>query len=97
MIIVDFETAIHNAVYEKYDQILVVGCRFHLRQAWFRHNPSVSLQVENHATDPVTGERTVIGMWLRYVFGLTFLYPSEVYDGFINDLLSIKPPFKKVD
>jgi len=36
MIHLDFEKAAHNAVLEVFKNCQVVGCRFHLSQAWFR-------------------------------------------------------------
>jgi len=36
MIHLDFEKAAHNAVLVVFENCQVVGCRFHLSQAWFR-------------------------------------------------------------
>ncbi|KAF0715361.1 MULE domain-containing protein, partial [Aphis craccivora] len=66
----DFEKAILNAVYEVWPGMNVVGCRFHLTQAWYRQIQSLGLITEYK-------NKCNIGMWLRHTFGLLFLNPSE--------------------
>lgn len=34
--LIDFEMAIQNAIEETWPDAAIIGCRFHLRQAWFR-------------------------------------------------------------
>ena len=35
-IVVDFELTIHLAIKEQWDVVEIIGCRFHLKQAWWR-------------------------------------------------------------
>ena len=97
--IVNFETAINNTQRRKWPDMTIVGCRFHLRQAWYRQIQHLGLQKTNAASTSSTGETIISagGRWLRYVFGLTFLDPSEVYDAFTSDLLPIRPNRLKLE
>lgn len=85
-IVVDFEKGIHKAVEQVWPLAQVIGCRFHLLQAWYRKIQQIGLI-------PVyKDESSNSGRWLRMTFALTFLNPVEVSDCFVFDLLSIAPP-----
>lgn len=96
--VVDFESAIHNALRSKWPNVTIVGCRFHLRQAWYRQIQHLGLQATYKSSTSSTGETIISagGRWLRYVFGLTFLDPGEVHDAFVVDLLPIRPQCEKL-
>ncbi len=89
LVVVDFETAIHSAVRSAFPDAVIVGCRFHLTQSWFRHVQRVGLQSQ------YSDKESSVGKWLRYCFGLPFLDPSEVRDGF-NELLSVRPEHERL-
>ena len=93
--VLDFKTAIHNALQKKWPDVTVVRCRFHLRQAWYRQIQHVGLQQKYQKMGSTTGETVISnkGRWLRYVFGLTFLKPE---DSLTSDLLSIRPTCEKL-
>lgn len=77
---IDFEMSIHKAVKEVWTGSNIIGCRFHLCQAWFRKIQQLGLAVDyNHDTE--------IGKYLKHFFGLQFLDPSEVEDCFRSELL----------
>lgn len=80
-VFVDFEQAIHSAVRSTWPGVIVIGCRFHLRQAWYRQVQKLGLQCEYQQ------KTSDIAHWLRHVFRLTFLEPTEVYDAFVNYLI----------
>ena len=80
--------------------MIIVGCRFHLRQAWYRQIQYVGLQKTYQKTKSTTRQIVISegGKWLQYVFGLTFLRPDKVKDAFMSELLPLKPTsnnFKK--
>ena len=91
--VVDFESGIHTAVRSKWPDIELIGCRFHLRQAWYRQIQRLGLQSAYQKIKGTNGETIISaeGRWLRYVFGLAYLNPAEVHDAFISDLLTIRP------
>lgn len=85
VIVADFEIAIHNAIRAEFSDSKVIGCRFHLAQAWFR-------KIQNLGLVPYYKKETSeIGKWLRYIFGLPFLNPSEVGDCYAFDFSEIQP------
>lgn len=88
-IVVDFEKAIHTAAKNIWPQIKIIGCRFHLSQAWWRHIQKFGLSKDYK-------EGTEVGKWLGYCFGLMFLNPEEVADAFVFSLLSIRPTNDKL-
>ena len=57
-----------------------MGCRFHLCPAWYRQVQKLGLQSQ------YTDESSAAGKWTRYCFGLPFLDPSTVEEGF-SDLI----------
>jgi len=77
---VDFEISIHNAVLSIWPSTNLIGCRFHLTQAWYRKIQELGLTTEYKKN-----------WWLRTTFGLTFLYPQEVSDSFVDDFMSLIP------
>lgn len=83
-VVIDFEVAIHNAVTFTWPESTIVGCRFHLSQAWFRKLQALGLSTEYK-------NNTEIGKKLKYFFGLQFLEPNEVGDCFTFDLVSDLP------
>jgi len=72
-IFADFERAIHSAVHNVWPQSTLLGYRFHLGQAWYRHIQLLVLQ-------RVYRTRTGDGEFLRFFFGLPFLRPEDVED-----------------
>lgn len=86
----DFEQAIHSAVAATWNDAKLIGCRFHLGQAWFRKLQSIGL------TKEYKDESSIIGKWLQYIFGLPFLNPSEVGDCFSFDLMEDMPNDERV-
>lgn len=79
-ITIDFEIAIHQAVLLIWPSVIIVGCRFHLIQSWYRKIQQLGLTLEYKNND-----------WLKHSFGLTFLDPSEVSDCFSFDFMSDIP------
>ncbi|XP_064462771.1 uncharacterized protein LOC135373613 [Ornithodoros turicata] len=71
-VVVDFETAIHNAVRPSWPNANIVGCRFHLGQAWWRKIQKLGL------SPSFKRENSEVGLWLKQVYGLPYLPPSEV-------------------
>ena len=90
-ITIDFEKAIHDAVSIVWPNTLIVGCRFHLTQSWFRKIQSLGLVQEYKE------KNSEIGSWIRNTFGLTFLTPQEVSSCFIEDFMSIIPNDNRVN
>lgn len=84
-VVVDFEIATHNAVRKIWDNITIIGCRFHLTQSWWRKIQKLGLSCQ------YKDKNSEIGNWLRYCFGLVFLDPNLVSDFFVFELLEIKP------
>ncbi|XP_025410710.1 uncharacterized protein LOC112683768 [Sipha flava] len=85
MIHLDFEKAAHNAVLEVFENCQVVGCRFHLSQAWF-----LRIKNDKELNKHYAG-KTVVYQWLQSFFGLSYLPSNEVNDGFIS-LMANAPP-----
>lgn len=79
-IVIDFEKAIHIAVNTVWERTKIVGCRFHISQAWWRKIQELGLAKEYK-------ERTEVGKWVGYCFGLLFLGESCVAFVFICVIL----------
>lgn len=65
-VVIDFEASIHSATISVWRDVKIIGCRFHLTQAWWRKIQQLGLSKDYK-------ERTDIGKWLGYCFGLLFL------------------------
>lgn len=88
-IVADFELAIHNAAKIIWPQIQIIGCRFHVTQAWWRTIQRLGLSSDYK-------EKSEIGKWIGYCFGLLFLEPQEVGDVYAFTLAAIQPENDKV-
>jgi len=86
----DFEKAIINAVYEIWPQTKIIGCRFHLTQAWYCQIQKVGLATKYQ------DRSSEIGKWLRHTFGLLFLEPNNVLDCFLQNFMVDRPIDDKV-
>lgn len=76
-IVADIEIAIHSVIKFVWPHTELIGCRFHISQAWWRNIQHLRLAVEyNNKTD--------IGKWLGYCFGLVYLEPEDVGEGFCD-------------
>uniref|UniRef100_A0A6P7F583 Uncharacterized protein LOC114326048 n=1 Tax=Diabrotica virgifera virgifera TaxID=50390 RepID=A0A6P7F583_DIAVI len=84
-IVIDYELGIHSSMREVFPEANVVGCRFHLAQAWWRKVQNVGLSSE------YKNENSEIGKWLKHIFGLMYLTPSQVGDCFVEDFMPEKP------
>jgi len=85
---VDFEKAAHNAVLQIFLNCKIACCNFHLGQNWFKH-----IQQHKILSSEYLNNDSEIGKWMKYFFGLSYLPPEEVSDGF-GDLMSIAPSTK---
>ena len=81
----DFELAAHKAAKEVFPEAEVRGCRFHLAQAWFRKLGRLGLQSIYYNSSTSTA------IWLKTVFGLPGLPPSDVEDFFTRQLMTSAP------
>lgn len=84
-VVVDFEQGIHKAVNEVWPEAQIIGCRFHLSQAWYRKVQKLGL------TKEYQDKSNLVGQWMRTTFALPYLDPSEVGDSFALDLFDIMP------
>lgn len=89
-IVIDFEKAIHVGVLEVLPNVNIIGCRFHLAQAWWRKIQQLGLTLDYR------DEESTIGNWIRHLFGLTFLNPDEVGDCFVFDFATDQPDDPRV-
>jgi hypothetical protein len=71
-IVIDFEKSIHNAVKIVRNEVKIIGCRFHISQAWWRKVQELGLSKDYK-------ERTEVGKWIGYCFGLLFLGKKITY------------------
>lgn len=85
MITIDFEYGIHTAVAQEFPGTKISGCRFHLQQAWWRKIQKLGLSTE------YKNPNSLIGKWLRYSFGLTYLKPKDVGDCYAFDFTEEMP------
>lgn len=90
-IVIDFEMGIHSSANDIFTNALIVGCRFHLAQSWWRKIQSIGLTSEYKNVESQTG------IWLRHLFGLTFLSPDEVGDSLVEDFIAEKPNDSRID
>jgi len=81
-IVADFEDSIHAGAKMIWPLIQVIGCRFHLTQSWWRKIQEIRL------TDVYKNKNCESGIWLRKIFGLSFLSPEEVSDCFIEEFMA---------
>jgi len=65
---IDFEKAILNSMHEIWSQTKIIGCRFHLTQAWYRQLQNLGLPTEYQ------NQSSEIGIWIRHTFGLLFFW-----------------------
>jgi len=84
-VVADFEQAIHFAVKQVWPSIVLVGCRFHLSQAWWRNIQSCGLQTE------YKNPNFEVGRWLHLIFGLSLFQHEEVEDVFVEEIMTIQP------
>ncbi|XP_060868643.1 uncharacterized protein LOC132943633, partial [Metopolophium dirhodum] len=80
----DFEKSAHIVIEESFPTVHIIACQFHLGQSWYR-----KIQSNNYLLNQYKNN-TEIGLWLKYFFGLAFLPPEQVDDGFV-ELISIAP------
>jgi transposase len=85
-VVLDFEIAIHNTLKYVWPETRIVGCRFHLTQAWWRKIQQLGL------TADYKNKNSEIGQWLGYCFGLLFLEAEKVSDVFVFELCPFQPP-----
>jgi hypothetical protein len=71
-IVIDFEKSIHNAVKIVWNEVKIIGCRFHISQAWWRKVQELGLSKDYK-------ERTEVGKWIGYCFGLLFWVKKITY------------------
>lgn len=64
-VIIDFEVGIHNAVSETWINTNIIGCRFHLSQAWYRKIQTLGLSNDYK-------NNTEIGKRLKYFLVFSF-------------------------
>jgi len=89
-IILDFEVATHQAVFEIFPETEVFGCRFHLGQAWYRKIQNLSYAPQFNSAN---GD---VGKWLVHIFGLPFLNPEEVGECFTEYFMADKPEYTAI-
>jgi hypothetical protein len=89
-IYVEFEVSIHTSVKCVWPNA-IKGCRFHLAQSWWQKIQQLGLSNAYKRSD------NDISDYLKCVFDLPFLKPKEVFDCFIDDLMTIKPINTNVD
>lgn len=81
----DFEKSIINAIHEIWPQTQIIGCRFHLTQAWYRQIQKLGLFTAYQ------DQSSEVGKWLRHTFGLLFLEPCEVFECFVDNFMANRP------
>jgi hypothetical protein len=79
-----------NAIGKTWPNTTIIGCRFHLLQAWFRNLQKYSL-VKDYEN-----KQSEIGMWIRQTFALTYLDPQNVGDCFALYLFEEMPDDPRV-
>ena len=89
-VVADYEKAIHNAARYVWPDCQILGCRFHLTQAWWRKIQQLGL------TSEYKNKNSEIGQWLGYCFGLLFLNPETVSDFFVFELCAFQPQNEKL-
>jgi len=81
----DFETAIQNAVKTVWPGCEVKACRLHLGQSWWRKIQSLGLSRQCVKKD------SEVSQFLKKIFGLSLLPPTNVTDCFVLDFISNLP------
>lgn len=81
----DFEISVHQAFQTRFPGIQIKACIFHLKQSWLRKCQELGLKKEYEQRD------TEISNWLRLLFGLCCLPPSEVEDFFCFNIVAVAP------
>ena len=71
-IVADFEKAIHDAARNIFPHVRITGCRFHLCQSFWRRIHKLGL------VSDYKNKSSKVGEWLRWIFGLSMLEPSDV-------------------
>jgi hypothetical protein len=79
----DFEKLAHCAVLNTFPNCNIMCCFFHLSQRFYR-----KIQKYYYLHSKYKEKNSEVGNWLRYFYGLAFLTPSEVGDGYAQ-LMSI--------
>lgn len=85
-VVCDFEIAIHVAIKAIWPNAGIIGCRFHLCQAWYRKIQHLGLSSHYNSK-----EMNEIQNWLKTTFALTYLPPEEIGDAFAMDLFAEIP------
>jgi hypothetical protein len=80
-----FEIAIHNAVTTVWPALEVKACRFHLGQSWWRKIQSFGLSKQYGKKD------FEVNQFLKKIFGLSLLQPTELCDCFALEFLPNLP------
>jgi hypothetical protein len=70
--------------------VRLMGCRFHLGQAWFRVIQKFGLATKYKDPEDEAGK------WMRYLFGLPYLNPEEVGDCFAFDFGALQPTDNRI-
>ena len=77
---IDFKYAMHSAVTNKFPNVTISCCRFHLGQSWWQKIQSLRLSVEykNKCSD--------VSKWRTHFFGLalSFLPTDEIEECFVE-------------
>jgi hypothetical protein len=84
-IVVDFESAIHKACSAVWNNVIIVGCRFHLCQSWYRKIQQLGLGKD------CKDNNSLIDNYLKLYFGMQFLGTHEVLDFFNTELFYLIP------
>lgn len=85
IVVADFEKAIHISATKVWPKVRMVGCRFHLTQAWWRKIQEIGLVTEYR------DKKSELGKWLHLFFALPFLDPAEVSDAFVENIMAEQP------
>ncbi|XP_025191995.1 uncharacterized protein LOC112592197 [Melanaphis sacchari] len=81
----DFEVGAHEAAVEIFPQVNIIGCRYHLGQAWWR-----KINSESKLRNAYKNVDDDLGNWLKMFFGLQFINHDEVEDAFV-ELIAVCP------
>ena len=87
----DFETIIQNAAKRVWPCCEVKVCRLHLGQSWWRKIQSLGLSRQCVKKD------AELSQFLKKIFGLALLPPTEVTDYFVLDFISNLPYDKRME
>ena len=72
----DFELAMIRAVKSVFKRSTIKCCKFHLGRSWWRKLKEMGLSTS------YKNRKSSLSKWLRGIFALSLLPPSEVYDIF---------------